>query len=135
MMQVVAITIRNYQMYMLSYRWLKKFSVILLLNKQDKLRAKVLEGRFKIETYFPQYSTYQLIGYGELIVLFIYKFTNSEFDSNYSFIQFTDMSEPGENEEVRRAKGFIRDLFVVSINIAYLATVLVSSILSVHTKT
>ena len=49
------------------------------------------------------------------------------------------MHEPGEDEEVRRAKGFIRDLFVVSsINIAYLATVLIPSVLSgnsVHGKT
>ena len=52
------------------YRWYKK--CILLLNKQDRLRAKVLEGRFKIETYFPEYSTYQLNSHGELIVfLFI----------------------------------------------------------------
>jgi len=28
--------------------------------------------------------------------------------------------EPGENEEVRRAKGFIRDLFVVRIAMGYL---------------
>ena len=44
------------------------------------------------------------------------------------------MHEPGEDEEVRRAKGFIRDLFVVSINIA---TVLIPSVLSgnsVHGK-
>ena len=63
-----------------------------------------------------------------------YKFTNSEFDSNYSFIKLIDMHEPGEDEEVRRAKGFIRDLFVVSINIAYLATVLIPSVLSVNGK-
>ena len=30
-------------------------------------------------------------------------------------ILIVDGREPGENEEVRRAKGFIRDLFVVSI--------------------
>ena len=31
-------------------------------------------------------------------------------------ITFTGYCEPGENAEVRRAKGFIRDLFVVSMN-------------------
>ena len=30
----------------------------MFLNKQDLLKAKVLEGRFKIETYFPEYATY-----------------------------------------------------------------------------
>ena len=32
------------------------------------------------------------------------------------YLLFVDAREPGESEEVRRAKGFIRDLFVVSIN-------------------
>ena len=32
----------------------------MLLNKKDLLRAKVLEGRYKIESYFPEYSTYQM---------------------------------------------------------------------------
>jgi len=31
----------------------------MFLNKQDLLRQKVLEGRFKIDTYFPEYSSYQ----------------------------------------------------------------------------
>ena len=66
-------------------------SVTLLLNKQDRLKAKVLEGQFKIETYFPEYSTYKLTSHGELIVflfiIFDLQFTNSEFDSNYSFIK------------------------------------------------
>ena len=31
----------------------------MFLNKQDLLKSKVLEGRFKIETYFPEYTNYQ----------------------------------------------------------------------------
>ncbi|XP_065914030.1 guanine nucleotide-binding protein G(s) subunit alpha-like [Dysidea avara] len=67
-------------------RWLRNVSVIMFLNKQDLLKQKVTEGRFKIENYFPEYSDYK---------------TNSE-----------THCEPGESEEVRKAKGFIRDLFV-----------------------
>jgi len=32
----------------------------MFLNKQDLLKDKVLEGRFKIENYFPDYSSYQV---------------------------------------------------------------------------
>ena len=42
------------------HRWLRNVPVILLLNKYDLLETKVLDGHFKIETYFPEYSTYQL---------------------------------------------------------------------------
>ena len=41
----------------------------MFLNKQDLLKAKVLEGRFKIETYFPEYSSYQIPTDSELIVI------------------------------------------------------------------
>ena len=45
----------------------------MFLNKQDLLKDKVLEGRFKIETYFPEYSTYQMANDSESIVFI---FTN-----------------------------------------------------------
>ena len=32
------------------------------------------------------------------------------------YLKIVGAREPGEREEVRRAKGFIRDLFVVRIN-------------------
>ena len=51
-------------------------SVTLLLNKQDRLKAKVLDGRFKIETYFHEYSSYQLSSHGELIVFLFIIFTS-----------------------------------------------------------
>ena len=37
----------------------------MFLNKQDLLKVKVLEGCFKIETYFPEYSSYQIANDGE----------------------------------------------------------------------
>ena len=37
----------------------------MFLNKQDLLKTKVLEGRFKIESYFPEYNAYQLSSDGE----------------------------------------------------------------------
>lgn len=80
----------------------------MFLNKQDLLKTKVLEGRFKIEHFFPEYSTYQMASDGEwIIVLYIHSLLCLLTIAN---------REPGENEEVRRAKGFIRDLFVVRIN-------------------
>ena len=54
----------------------------MLLNKTDLLKAKVLEGHFKIETYFPEYSAYQLPTDSELIVFYILQF-NTVY-SNYS---------------------------------------------------
>jgi len=42
-----------------SCRWLRNVSVIMFLNKQDLLKQKVTEGRFKIENYFPDYSNYK----------------------------------------------------------------------------
>ena len=38
-------------------RWLRSVSVILFLNKQDKLKKKVEEGK-KLEDYFPDFTTY-----------------------------------------------------------------------------
>ena len=81
----------------------------MFLNKQDLLKDKVLEGHFKIESYFPEYSSYQISN------------EDSEFlDSVALYSLITDSREPEENDEIRRAKGFIRDLFVVSINVVYL---------------
>ncbi|XP_065914028.1 guanine nucleotide-binding protein G(s) subunit alpha-like isoform X1 [Dysidea avara] len=66
-------------------RWLRNVSVIMFLNKQDLLKQKVLDGRFKIESYFPHYTSYQTS-------------TDTPRDS-------------GDTDDVRKAKGFIRDLF------------------------
>lgn len=38
-------------------RWLRSVSIILFLNKQDKLKKKVEEGK-KLEEYFPEFNTY-----------------------------------------------------------------------------
>ena len=54
--------------FFLFYRWLKNVSVIMFLNKQDLLKTKVLEGRFKIESYFPEYNAYQMNNDGESVV-------------------------------------------------------------------
>lgn len=52
----------------------------MFLNKQDLLKDKVLEGRFKIETYFPEYSDYQMANDSKSIVfiiyIYVYKFLN-----------------------------------------------------------
>ena len=40
----------------------------MFLNKQDLLKSKVLEGRFKIESYFPEYTSYQMTSDSESVV-------------------------------------------------------------------
>ena len=45
-------------------------SVIMFLNKQDLLKTKVLKGRFKMETYFPEYATYQVTSDSELMCFY-----------------------------------------------------------------
>ena len=42
-------------------------SVIMFLNKQDLLKTKVLKGCFKMETYFPEYVTYQITSDSKLM--------------------------------------------------------------------
>lgn len=42
----------------------------MFLNKQDLLKAKVLEGRFKIETYFSEFSTYQIANESKPFILY-----------------------------------------------------------------
>jgi len=41
-------------------RWLRTISVILFLNKQDLLSSKVLTGRSRLETYFPEFANYEI---------------------------------------------------------------------------
>jgi len=67
-------------------RFLKTISVILFLNKQDLLRDKVLAQKSKIEDYFPEYARYR-----------------TPDDAS---------RDPGEEDEVLRAKYFIRDEFL-----------------------
>jgi len=67
-------------------RFLKTISVILFLNKQDMLRLKVLAQKSKIEDYFPDYARYRTP------------------DDAFP--------EPSEEEDVLRAKYFIRDEFL-----------------------
>uniref|UniRef100_A0A803ST59 Guanine nucleotide-binding protein G(s) subunit alpha n=1 Tax=Anolis carolinensis TaxID=28377 RepID=A0A803ST59_ANOCA len=75
-------------------RWLRTISVILFLNKQDLLAEKVLAGKSKIEDYFSEFARY----------------TTPE-DAT---------PEPGEDPRVTRAKYFIRDEFLVSMDSSYL---------------
>ena len=51
-------------------RWLKEVSVILFLNKQDILKEKINEGKFKLESYFPEFKGYQPPSNGEGLLLF-----------------------------------------------------------------
>ncbi|XP_046841752.1 guanine nucleotide-binding protein G(s) subunit alpha-like isoform X2 [Xenia sp. Carnegie-2017] len=67
-------------------RWLKTISVILFLNKQDLLRDKVRAGKSKIEDYFPDFARYR-----------------TPPDAT---------AEPDDDEQVTRAKYFIRDEFL-----------------------
>ncbi|XP_065676035.1 guanine nucleotide-binding protein G(s) subunit alpha isoform X2 [Hydra vulgaris] len=67
-------------------RFLKTISVILFLNKQDLLREKVLAQKSKIEDYFADYARYR-----------------TPEDA---------VKEASEEEEVTRAKYFIRDEFL-----------------------
>ena len=53
------------------YRWLKNVSIIVFLNKQDLLRQKILEGRFKIESYFPEYASYNITSESEQLSFII----------------------------------------------------------------
>jgi guanine nucleotide-binding protein G(s) subunit alpha len=72
-------------------RWLRTISVILFLNKQDLLAEKIKAGKSRLEEYFADFSRYQ-----------------TPIDAT---------AEPGEDPEVIRAKYFIRDEFLVGINI------------------
>lgn len=67
-------------------RWLKEVSVILFLNKQDILKEKINEGKFKLESYFPEFKGYQPP-------------SNAKKDDD-------------DNTETLRAKYFIRDMFL-----------------------
>ena len=67
-------------------RFLKKVPIMLLLNKQDLLRDKIMNQQWKLENYFQGYSDYT--------------------------ISDDSQRADGELEEVRRAKCFIRDEFL-----------------------
>ncbi|XP_077982135.1 guanine nucleotide-binding protein G(s) subunit alpha-like [Glandiceps talaboti] len=67
-------------------RWLKTISVILFLNKQDLLAEKVRAGKSKIEDYFQEYAKYT--------------------------IPQDATVDAGDDEQVTRAKYFIRDEFL-----------------------
>lgn len=66
-------------------RWLRSVSIILFLNKQDKLKTKIEEGK-KLEDYFVEFGSY------------------SPPESS--------VREPGDSVLFSRAKFFIRDQFV-----------------------
>ncbi|XP_055732373.1 guanine nucleotide-binding protein G(s) subunit alpha-like [Salvelinus fontinalis] len=67
-------------------RWLRTLPVWVLLNKQDLLAEKILEGKSKMEEYFPEFAHY----------------TMPEFSTPV----------PGEDLRVTRAKYFIHDEFL-----------------------
>lgn len=71
-------------------RWLKKISVILFLNKQDLLRRKIMLGKSRIDTYFPEYANYRIVP---------------------SILK----QHEGETPEVVRSKWFIRDKFTAIV--------------------
>lgn len=73
------------------YRWLRTISVILFLNKQDLLAEKVKAGKHKLEDYFPEFARYQ------------------------TPVEPGVVADPSEPPDVIRAKYFIRDEFLVSI--------------------
>nr|XP_008104024.1 PREDICTED: guanine nucleotide-binding protein G(s) subunit alpha-like [Anolis carolinensis] len=66
--------------------WLKTFTYIVFLNKQDLLAEKVLAGKFNLEDYFPYFA-------------------------HYTTPKDT-MPEPGEDGLVTKAKYFIREEFL-----------------------
>lgn len=70
-------------------RFLKEVSVILFLNKQDLLEEKIKANKFKLETYFPNYTNYK---------------------PNISGGTKKDMSL--ESQEYLRALFFLRDMFM-----------------------
>lgn len=72
-------------------RWLKTISVILFLNKQDLLKEKIMNGRSKLEDYFPEFHEYSCA-------------------DMHSGGPNNDFS--GDNALVVRAKYFIRDEFL-----------------------
>lgn len=70
-------------------RWLKTISVILFLNKQDLLEEKIMNGRSKLEDYFPEFHEYSCADMHSV---------GNDF--------------AGDNPLVVRAKFFIRDEFL-----------------------
>lgn len=90
-------------------RWLRSVSIILFLNKQDKLKKKVEEGK-KLEDYFPDFASYSAPDNSGMFFFFspphMYECTH---------ILFCLLArEPGDSLLFTRAKFFIRDQFVVS---------------------
>lgn len=81
-------------------RWLRTISIILFLNKQDMLAEKIKEGRHKLETYFPEFANFNLQPPDQI---------NHHHGSG---VTPPSASMPGENEEVLRAKHFIRGEFL-----------------------
>lgn len=67
-------------------RFLKTISVILFLNKQDLLKEKIMSRKSKLEDYFPSFGTYR--------------------------IPEDAVREDDDNDDVTRAKYFIRDEFL-----------------------
>lgn len=70
-------------------RFLKEVSVILFLNKQDLLEEKIKANKFKLETYFPNYTNYK---------------------PNLTAATKKDVSL--ESQEYLRALFFLRDMFM-----------------------
>lgn len=80
-------------------RFLQRVSVILFLNKQDQLRAKILDGRFKLEEHFPSFKHY------------------SSPTLNKNERRLSDVATMTKKElEFNRAKCFIRDEFLKICN-------------------
>ena len=85
--------------------------MILFLNKMDSLKEKVEGGKFKIEDYFPEFSTYKPPpdASGE--------HWNIGCPLN-DCKQSTEKKEIGDSEILIKAKFFFRDQFLVSVHLS-----------------
>ena len=118
-------------------RWLRNVSIILFLNKQDKLKKKIEEGK-KLQDYFPDFNTYTppdnqgliLIPHsliGSCILFLTYHVISCKsfllYIANLHCVIVLSLSsvvrcaarEPGDSLLFTKAKFFIRDQFVVSV--------------------
>ena len=91
-------------------RWLRSVSVILFLNKQDKLKKKVEEGK-KLQEYFPEFASYSAPDNTSIQPFFCKTNIGDVFVC--LFVCLFLAREPGDSLLFTRAKYFIRDQFVV----------------------
>lgn len=87
------------------------------MNKQDLLAEKVKAAKSKLSDYFAEFNRYQTPGNSHHYYDFI--FINFSFKKKILLAFKGDaLIEPGEDPEVIRAKYFIRDEFLVRLQIS-----------------